>query len=118
MQYSVHVFYCFFTFLFVFVICRLCRFPILGATKVEVFFFRSLLFQMSDLGTWFRSVPIVTRYWFAISVILPLLGRFGLIHPVWMYLDWDLVVYRFHVSSFSKTSKFVPVDHHILSQLL
>ncbi|XGW21535.1 hypothetical protein V3C99_004473 [Haemonchus contortus] len=51
---------------------------------------------MSDLGTWFRSVPIVTRYWFAISVVLPLLGRFGLINPMWMYLDWDLVVYRFH----------------------
>ncbi|WKX89069.1 hypothetical protein Q1695_008598 [Nippostrongylus brasiliensis] len=60
------------------------------------FYLTTLEAKMSDLGTWFRSVPIVTRYWFAISVILPLLGRFGLIHPAWMYLDWDLVVYRFH----------------------
>ncbi|KHJ97783.1 hypothetical protein OESDEN_02228 [Oesophagostomum dentatum] len=59
----------------------------------------SIMYKMpSDLGTWFRTVPIVTRYWFALSVIIPLLGRFGLINPLWMYLDWDLFVYRFHVS--------------------
>ncbi|VDN25087.1 unnamed protein product [Cylicostephanus goldi] len=50
----------------------------------------------SDLGTWFRTIPIVTRYWFALSVVIPLLGRFGLINPLWMYLDWDLFVHRFH----------------------
>ncbi|KJH52946.1 ribosomal protein S21e [Dictyocaulus viviparus] len=52
----------------------------------------------SDLSTWFASVPIVTRYWFAVSVVVPLLGRFGLINPLWMYLDWDLVVYHFQAS--------------------
>ncbi|EYB83547.1 hypothetical protein Y032_0333g2800 [Ancylostoma ceylanicum] len=50
----------------------------------------------SDLGTWFGTIPLVTRYWFALSVIIPLLGRFGLINPLWMYLDWNLFAYRFH----------------------
>ena len=57
------------------------------------------MFQMpSELGEFFNSIPLVTRYWFTISLALPLLGRIGLINPIWMFLDWDLVVSKFHVS--------------------
>lgn len=43
-------------------------------------------------------MPVITRYWFSLSAFIPLLGRFGLINPQWMYLDWELFAYRFQVS--------------------
>ncbi|CAB3408215.1 unnamed protein product [Caenorhabditis bovis] len=52
---------------------------------------------MSDLGDWLRTVPIITRHWFVISVILPLLGRFGFINPAWMFLEWNLVINKFQI---------------------
>lgn len=36
---------------------------------------------MSDFGDWFRSVPFLTRYWFAGTVGCTLIGRFGLVNP-------------------------------------
>ncbi|PAV82815.1 hypothetical protein WR25_21987 [Diploscapter pachys] len=51
---------------------------------------------MTDLRDWFNSIPLVTRYWFGASVIVPLLGRFGLLNAMWMYLDWELFIYKFH----------------------
>ncbi|GMR53103.1 hypothetical protein PMAYCL1PPCAC_23298, partial [Pristionchus mayeri] len=51
--------------------------------------------RMSDIGDFFRNMPVITRYWFSLSAFVPLLGRFGLINPQWMYLDWELFAYRF-----------------------
>jgi len=36
----------------------------------------------SDLAIWYRSVPEISRYWFTGSIILPLLGRVGLLKSV------------------------------------
>ena len=52
----------------------------------------------NDLGDWYRSIPQISKYWFTGSVILPLMGKLGLVNPVTMILDFDLVVYNFHVS--------------------
>ncbi|KAM9310782.1 derlin-1 [Pholidichthys leucotaenia] len=52
---------------------------------------------MSDIGDWFRSIPFITRSWFAASVALPLLGRFGLIDPMRVILIPELVMTRFHI---------------------
>lgn len=52
-----------------------------------------------DFGIWWRSIPIVTRYWFTASVVIPLLGRIGLFSPWWMALEWTLLFERWHVSS-------------------
>lgn len=52
---------------------------------------------MSDIGDWYRTIPEITKYWFTGSVILPLLGRFGLFNPYYMVLEWNLLVYRFQV---------------------
>ncbi|CAH1269667.1 derlin-1-like [Branchiostoma lanceolatum] len=51
----------------------------------------------SDIGDWFRSIPLITRYWFALSVALPLLGRIGLVDAMSMILHWDLTVYHFQI---------------------
>uniref|UniRef100_A0A8C3AE27 Derlin n=1 Tax=Cyclopterus lumpus TaxID=8103 RepID=A0A8C3AE27_CYCLU len=34
---------------------------------------------MSDVGDWFRSIPLITRSWFAASIAVPLIGKLGLI---------------------------------------
>lgn len=51
----------------------------------------------SDIGDWFRSIPIITRWWFGLSIVFPLLGRIGLLNPYYMILDFSLVVYKFQV---------------------
>lgn len=52
---------------------------------------------MSDLGDWFRSIPLITRYWFAGSIALPLVGKLGLISPVYLFLWPDAFLGRFQV---------------------
>lgn len=51
----------------------------------------------NELGTWFRSIPIVTRWWFSLSIVFPLLGRVRLINGIYMILDYASVIYRFQV---------------------
>ncbi|CAI5439224.1 unnamed protein product [Caenorhabditis angaria] len=49
-----------------------------------------------DLKDWINTIPVVTRHWFLGTLIVPLLGRLGLVSAQWMYLDWDLIVNKFH----------------------
>ncbi|KXJ26931.1 derlin-1 [Exaiptasia diaphana] len=51
----------------------------------------------NDIGDWFRGIPIITRYWFSLSIIFPLLGRIGLINAYYMLLDFGLVIYNFQI---------------------
>lgn len=46
---------------------------------------------MAELGDWFNQMPLVTRYWFAGSVGLPILCRFGLFSPYSMLLTPDFL---------------------------
>lgn len=52
---------------------------------------------MSDLGDWFRSIPLITRYWFAGSIAVPLIGKLGLVSPVYLVLWPDAFINRFQV---------------------
>lgn len=52
---------------------------------------------MSDLGDWFRSIPLITRYWFAGSIAVPLIGKLGLVSPVYLFLWSDAFINRFQV---------------------
>ncbi|XP_006830747.1 PREDICTED: derlin-1 isoform X2 [Chrysochloris asiatica] len=52
---------------------------------------------MSDIGDWFRSIPAITRYWFAASVAVPLVGKLGLISPAYLFLWPEAFLYRFQV---------------------
>lgn len=52
---------------------------------------------MSDLGDWFRSIPLITRYWFAGSIAVPLVGKLGLVSPVYLFLWPDAFINRFQV---------------------
>ncbi|KAG8133921.1 hypothetical protein E2320_011666 [Naja naja] len=52
---------------------------------------------MSDLGDWFRSIPLITRYWFAAAIAVPLFGKLGLISPVYLFLWPDAFINRFQI---------------------
>ncbi|XP_065254046.1 derlin-1 [Emys orbicularis] len=52
---------------------------------------------MSDLGDWFRSIPLITRYWFASSIAVPLIGKLGLINPAYLFLWPDAFINRFQI---------------------
>jgi PREDICTED: similar to der1-like domain family, member 1 len=36
---------------------------------------------MSDIGDWYKSLPVSTRHWFTFSVVFPIAARFGLLDP-------------------------------------
>jgi len=63
----------------------------------------------NDIGDWFRGIPIVTRWWFVLSIVFPLLGRIGLLHPYYMLLDFDLVVYKFQIWRLITSIIFFPL---------
>ncbi|KAM9353664.1 derlin-1 [Symphorus nematophorus] len=52
---------------------------------------------MSDIGDWFRSIPFITRTWFAASVAVPLSARLGLVDFRNLMLFPELVIHRFHL---------------------
>ena len=51
-----------------------------------------------DIADWFRSIPKITRWWFSLSVIIPLLARLGILNGYWLFLSFEHVVYHFQVS--------------------
>ena len=59
----------------------------------------SILCKMAEdsIADWFRSIPKITRWWFSLCVIIPLLARFGLLNGLWLILMFEPVVYRFQV---------------------
>lgn len=52
---------------------------------------------MSDIGSWFQSLPFFTRYWFALSIAIPLLGRFGLLSPSYLILEYSAFIRHFQI---------------------
>uniref|UniRef100_A0A1A8EM38 Derlin n=1 Tax=Nothobranchius korthausae TaxID=1143690 RepID=A0A1A8EM38_9TELE len=52
---------------------------------------------MSDIGNWFRSIPLITRWWFALSIFFPLMGRLGLVYYGNLVLIPELVFNRFQL---------------------
>ncbi|KFM74347.1 Derlin-1, partial [Stegodyphus mimosarum] len=52
---------------------------------------------MSDIGNFFQSLPLFTRYWFSLSIFFPLLGRFGLVNPMHLILDYSSFIHRFQI---------------------
>ncbi|XP_063218216.1 derlin-1 [Bacillus rossius redtenbacheri] len=52
---------------------------------------------MSDIGEWFKSVPLFTRYWFALSIGFSLVARLGIVNPYYLYLVPDLFIQKFQI---------------------
>lgn len=67
----------------------------------------------NELGIWFRSIPIVTRWWFSLSIVFPLLGRLGLINGMYMILDYASIIYRFQVRTNDSENVYSNVNFNI-----
>ncbi|XP_023266218.1 derlin-1 [Seriola lalandi dorsalis] len=52
---------------------------------------------MSDIGDWFRSIPLITRSWFAASIAVPFIGKLGLVDFRHLMLVPELVYNKFHL---------------------
>ncbi|XP_044524892.1 derlin-1 isoform X2 [Gracilinanus agilis] len=64
---------------------------------------------MSDLGDWFRSIPVITRYWFAGAIVVPLVGKLGLINASYFLLWPDAFLYHFQIWRPVTATFFFPV---------
>lgn len=51
----------------------------------------------NDIGDWYRRIPQITRYWFTGSIVLPLIGKLGLVSIYTMVLNFELFVYKFQI---------------------
>ena len=50
-----------------------------------------------DTQQWFKSLPIVTRYWFGITLVLTVAGNFGILSPYYYVFVWKNIVNKFEV---------------------
>lgn len=71
----------------------------------------------SDIADWFRSIPIVTRWWFSLSIIFPLAGRLGLVNPMLLLLDYETVVHGFQIWRLMTCAFFYPLKgfHYLIN---
>lgn len=75
----------------------------------------------NDIGDWYRGIPMVTKFWFTGSVVVPLIGRFGLINPMNLILSFPHVFYRFQIWRLVSAVFYYPITpmtgFHYLIQL-
>eukprot|EP01091_Cochliopodium_minus_P011366 TRINITY_DN3196_c0_g1_i2.p1 TRINITY_DN3196_c0_g1~~TRINITY_DN3196_c0_g1_i2.p1 ORF type:complete len:228 (-),score=27.77 TRINITY_DN3196_c0_g1_i2:94-777(-) len=50
-----------------------------------------------DIKRWYESIPTITRNIFTASLIITLAANFGLLSPYLLILDWDFIIFKFHV---------------------
>ncbi|KAK9765299.1 hypothetical protein K7432_006489 [Basidiobolus ranarum] len=53
--------------------------------------------QNNELVEWFRTIPFCTRYIFATTVVLAILGAFQVLSPSSMYYDLTSIISRFQI---------------------
>lgn len=46
---------------------------------------------------WFQSLPIVTQYWFGLTLLLTFAGNMGMVSPMNFVLIWENVKHRFEI---------------------
>mmetsp|Transcript_14247 Transcript_14247/g.21934 ORF Transcript_14247/g.21934 Transcript_14247/m.21934 type:complete len:274 (-) Transcript_14247:403-1224(-) len=46
---------------------------------------------------WFHSLPVITKYWFALTVICTVSANLGLINPASLIFDWPSFRYKFEI---------------------
>ncbi|EDV18822.1 uncharacterized protein TRIADDRAFT_51239 [Trichoplax adhaerens] len=51
----------------------------------------------SDIGDWYKNIPFITKQWFTMSVILPMIGWLKIINPMYFLLIWSEVAYKFQL---------------------
>jgi len=53
--------------------------------------------MQNDLQTWWHSLPFVTKYLFAGSMLVTVAANFGLVNYVYLLLDFGAIFKQFQV---------------------
>lgn len=72
---------------------------------------------MSDVADWFKSLPIFTRYWLALTIAFSLIGRFRIIGVQWLVLQYDPFIRNFEIWRAATSLFFYPTSFHFLMNL-
>ncbi|OXU24041.1 hypothetical protein TSAR_009009 [Trichomalopsis sarcophagae] len=72
---------------------------------------------MSDVGDWFKSLPIFTRYWLALTIIFSLIGRFRIIDVINLVLLYDPFIHNFEIWRAVTSLFYHPTSFHLLMNL-
>jgi derlin-1 len=51
----------------------------------------------NDIADWFRRIPLLTKYWFSASIIVPLTAKLGLVSVRSLLLDYSSLVHGFQI---------------------
>jgi len=70
-----------------------------------------------DIKDWYRSIPPITKAWFTAAVVVPLAGRFGIIHPYYMILNWDLFFTNCQIWRVVTCALYMPTSFNYLITL-
>ncbi|XP_015602202.1 derlin-1 [Cephus cinctus] len=65
---------------------------------------------MSDVRNWFNSLPIFTRYWLLLTGVFTLLGRFGILSPLLLRLQYDRFVHNFEIWRAATSVFYYPLN--------
>lgn len=72
---------------------------------------------MSDFGDWFKSLPLFTRYWLALSIAFSLIGRFKIIKISTLVLHYEPFIHNFELWRAATSLFFYPPSFHLLMNL-
>lgn len=65
---------------------------------------------MSELSDWFKGLPLFTRHWFGLTIALSLLGRFSILSPAFLILDYHKVFSDFHIWRLLTALFYYPIN--------
>lgn len=53
--------------------------------------------QQPNVADWFKSLPVITQYWFGATIVVTLAGNFGVISPMNFVWAWERVTGKFEL---------------------
>jgi derlin-1 len=72
---------------------------------------------MSDVGEWFQSLPIFTRYWLALTIVFSLIGRFRIINAINLILLYEPFLYNYQLWRAATSLFYYETNFHLLMNL-
>ena len=72
---------------------------------------------MSDVGDWFKSMPIFTRYWLSLTIAFSLIGRFRIISALNLVLLYEPFIHNFEIWRAATSLFYYPASFHLLMNL-
>jgi len=52
---------------------------------------------MSDIGNWFSTIPLFTRYWFGLSIAFSIIGKIGIVNGYYLMLGYNELIHGFQI---------------------